>query len=281
MNLRRLFLALLAGLVLSTVCTWFVSRKLTAAGVAARPVGQKVVVSTHELEAGQTIKAEDLGIANWLADARLTTAFDKAEPLVGRTVLYPMDKGQPITEKFLVAPGSNNGLARRIPEGMRAVALRTDEVMGVAGYLLPDSHVDVLATVHTDQNPQPLTFTVLQNALVIAAGHQIRPDPEGKPAVATVVTLMLSPGDAERAVLASQQGAIHFILRSDSDDQRPQDTPVDLNGLVTGHTVALAKAPAREERLVAVAPKPLPPKYVIDTFAGEKQTSQTFQVVSK
>lgn len=281
MNIRRLFLALLAGLAISAGCTWFVSRKMTAVGAAARPAGQKVVVSTHDLEAGQTIKAEDLVVSNWLANAPLTTAFDKPEPLVGRTLLYPVDKGQPITDKFLIVPGSTNGLARRIPEGMRAVALRTDEVMGVAGYLLPDSHVDVLATVHTDKDPQPLTFTVLQNALVIAAGHQIQPDPEGKPAVATVVTLMLSPGDAERAVLASQQGAMHFILRSNSDDERPQDSPVDLDGLITGRTAVSAKAPTREEKLVAVAPKPLPPKYVIDTFAGDKQTSQTFQVVSK
>ncbi len=281
MNIRRLLLALLAGLFISAGCTWFVSRKLTAVGAAVRPAGQRVVVSAHELEAGETIKAEDLVMANWFAEARLTTAFAKPELLVGRTLLYPMEKGQPITEKSLIVPGSTNGLARRIPEGMRAVALRTDEVVGVAGYLLPDSHVDVLATVRIDTNPQPLTFTVLQNALVIAAGHQIRPDPEGKPAVATVVTLMLSPGDAERAVLASQQGAIHFILRSNSDDQRPQDAPVDLNGLITGRTAPPAKTPARQERLVAVAPKPLPPRYVIDTFAGEKQTSQTFQVVAK
>ncbi len=280
MNTRRLALALLAGLVISGACTWFVGRKLTVVGAAVRPPGQKVVVPVHPLDAGQTIKAEDLVVSDWPADSPLSAAFDKPQPLLGRVVLYPIDKGQPITEKLLVTPGGDNGLARRLPEGMRAVALRTDEVMGVAGFLLPDSHVDVLATVHTDKNPQPMTFTVLQNALVIAAGHQIQPDPEGKPAVVTVVTLMLSPADAERAVLASQQGAMHFILRSASDDLRPQDSPVDLDGLVTGHTVAPARVPVKVAKLMA-ARKPSPPQYVIDTFAGDKQTSETFQVVPK
>src|SRR6202044_3534668 len=107
-------------------------------------------------------------------------------------VLYPLPKGEPILERQLAAAGS--GLTAKIPSGMRAISVRSDEVVGVAGFLLPGNHVDVLFTSHSDKSPEPRTATVLQDVVVVAAGQQIRPDPEGKPtSVNNVVTLLLTP----------------------------------------------------------------------------------------
>lgn len=185
------------------------------------------------------MKPGDLELVSWPANNQIAGAFVKPEDLVGRSVLYPMDKDQPITDKFLAALGSGIGLAGKIPTGMRAIALRSDEVMGVAGFLFPGSHLDVLVTYRTENSPEPTTLTVLQDAEVLAAGQKIQPDPEGKPVTATVVTLLLTPEDAQRAVLASTQGAIHFVLRSGSDKVRVEEAPLALSQLSGGSIHAL------------------------------------------
>jgi pilus assembly protein CpaB len=281
MNMKRLSVALLIGLLVSGAGTWLIGRKLTASASRRAP-DQHYLAPTHPLNAGEIVKAEDFGMVTWPADAPLAGAFTTPANLVGRTLLYPLDKDQPVTEKLLSAPGAGSGLVGRIPEGMRAIALRTDEVMGVAGFLQPHTHVDVLATIHTDKDPEPMTLIVVQNAEVLAAGHQLQPDPDGKPAVVTVVTLLLSPSDAERAVLASQQGAIHFVLRGTDDQKKAQDGPVDLGELVDGNVNTPVKAkPAA--KVDALLPKPAHPaiEYVIETIAGDKKSSETFTAVPK
>jgi pilus assembly protein CpaB len=277
MNLQRLIAALTIGLLISGGSTYLLGRKLTVHGAAKVPA-EHYLAPVHPLDAGAIIKAEDVQMIDWPSVTPIAGAFTSPQNLVGRTLLYPMDAGQPITEKFLSVSGAGSGLAAKIPDGMRAIALRTDEVMGVAGFLLPDTHVDVLATVHTDKNPEPETFIVLQNALVLAAGHQIQPDPEGKPATVTVVTLLLTPEDAERAVLASQQGVIHFVLRGGSDKEKSTDPPVDLGELVSGDAVTPVKA-VSHPKLAPPKVAPVPQQYVIDTVAGDKVTTQTFSKV--
>jgi pilus assembly protein CpaB len=281
MNMKRLAMALLIGLLVSGAGTYLIGRRLTV-GANHRAADQRYLAATHPLTAGAVIKAEDVAMVNWPADAPLAGAFTSPTNLVGRTLLYPLDKDQPLTDKLLSAPGAGSGLVGRIPDGMRAIALRTDEVMGVAGFLQPDAHVDVLATIHTDKDPEPMTLIVVQNAEVLAAGHQLQPDPDGKPAVVTVVTLLLSPSDAERAVLASQQGAIHFVLRGGDDQKKAEDGPVDLGELVDGHIFTPVK-PKPAAKVESLLPKPAhpTPESVIDTIAGDKKTSETFTAVPK
>ena len=279
MNFRRMAIAMAIGLLISGTCTWFLSRKISA-HVTERPPEQRYVAPSRALKAGEALKADNIELVPWPVGSPIADAFTKPEAVIGRSVLYPIGKGQPITEQFLTAIGSGAGLAGKIPEGMRAVALRSDEVVGVAGFLLPDSHVDVLATVHTDKSPEPITFTVLQDVQVLAAGHQIEPDPEGKPASVTVVTLLLSPAETERAVLASQQGSIHFVLRSGSDKNTPQALPLDLVELVGGPAKPVV---TRTRRATAsAAPQPVvrkpPTEFTVETIAGDKQTTDTFRI---
>jgi pilus assembly protein CpaB len=137
-------------------------------------------------------------------------------------------------------------------------------VVGVAGFLVPGSHVDVLVTYHTDISPESVTATVLQNTAVLAVGHQLEPDPTGKTTDVTVVTLLLTPEQAVRAVLASTQGAIHFVLRNGTDTSRSGESPMMLSQL-SGKATGVARTVTRP----AVAASPAAPKHEeIETVLG-------------
>jgi len=275
MNARRLSTAFTIALTVSGLCTWLLSRKMSTHAEQRIP-DLHYAAPAKPLQAGEVLKAESLQLVSWPADKPVADTFVKADDLIGRTLLYPMDKGQPITEKFLSAPGSGVGLAGKIPAGMRAIALRSDEVMGVAGFLFPGSHVDVLVTYRSDKSPEPITLTVLQDSEVLAAGQKIQPDPEGKPVTATVVTLLLTPDEAQRAVLASTQGAIHFVLRSGSDKAHVQEAPLGLSrlsGAPTTETQVVSRSRSLPSAGVAVARR-----LVVETIAGDKQSTDTFSV---
>jgi pilus assembly protein CpaB len=275
MNLRRLTLALVIALCISGLCTYAIGRKMKA-NSGVRVADRRYVAPARAIQAGEMLKADNLMLVDWPATNPVAGSFTKLEDLIGRALLYPMEKGQPITEKFLTAIGAGVGLAGRIPDGMRAIALRSDEVMGVAGFLLPGSHLDVLVTYRTDRTPEPATLTVLQDAEVLAAGHQIQPDPEGKPATVTVVTLLLTPTDAERVVLASTQGTIHFVLRSGSDKTKTHTAPTLLSQLSgVPANGAINNLPHVSDHLAIR--RPLPKQYVVETIMGDKQTTNTFE----
>lgn len=270
MNVKRMSMAFVIALAVSALCTWLLGRKMGTHAAVVVPQ-QSYVAAGKALQAGEVIKAESLEMVSWPADKPVTGGFLKSEDLTGRVVLYPIDKDQPITDRFLSAPGSGLGLSGKIPDGMRAVALPSGEVMGVAGFIYPGSHVDVVVTYHSDQSPDPITFTVLQDTEVLAVGQKDQPDPDGKPATATVVTLLLTPLDAERAVMASTQGQFHFVLRSGSDKEHVTAVPITIGQLSGGPK----PRPSNDG-----APKMLPvrvvPPIVVQTIAGDKQSSDTF-----
>jgi pilus assembly protein CpaB len=249
MNSKRILIALTLALIVSGLCTWLVSRKLTATPTVQKHPEVMYAAPSRALQAGEVLKAEDMEVVAWPGNDPLEGAFSQTAEAIGREVLFPLAKGQPILDSDLSAAGSGTGLASKIPDGMRAIALRSDEVVGVAGFLVPGSHLDVLVTYHSEISPEPVTATVLQNTVVLAAGHQLEPDPTGKTADVTVVTLLLTPEQAERAVLASTQGAIHFVLRNGADTSRSADIPMllsQLSGLApaAAHIVSRPAAPA-------------------------------------
>jgi pilus assembly protein CpaB len=252
MNPKRVLVALALALFVSGLCTWLVSRRLTAQAAAPKQLDVRYVAPSHALQAGAVLGPDNLATVAWPASTPLDGAFSRTTDIVGRAVLFPLSQGQPILERDLSAAGAGRGLAGKIPDGMRAVALRSDEVVGVAGFLVPGSRVDVLVTFQSGSLPEPVTSTVVQNAEVIAAGHQIEPDPEGKNAAVTVVTLLLTPEESQRAVLASTQGAIHFVLRNGADTAHTADASTTLSQL-SGSPRAIAQVTARAAAPVAQA----------------------------
>lgn len=272
---RRLMLALVVALVISGLFTFWLSRHFVHATRTAAPPPNQYVAAARALDPGEVIRKEDLTMIDWPQSHPLAGSFMKTDDVVGRAVLYPLSAGQPILDRQLAAAGAGAGLTGRIPAGMRAMALKSDEVVGVAGFLLPGTHVDVLVT-YTDQdhpNAGPVTATVLQDAEVLAAGHQVQPDPTGKPVTVDVVTLLLSPEDAEKAALASERGTIRFVLRNGGDHSSAKAGPVDL-----GELASLPNSrPAPEHHYVPRKPgTPEAQPWVVETMMGTKRTTVSF-----
>jgi pilus assembly protein CpaB len=192
---------------------------------------------------------------------------------VSLVVLYPLPEGEPILERQLAAAGSGAGLTAKIPPGMRAISVRSDEVVGVAGFLLPGTHVDVLMTYHSATAPEPQTLTVLQDVVVLAAGQQIQPHADGKPISVNVVTLLLKPEDAKKLVLATSLGGIYFVLRNGADEEQALSPPVGLTQL------AGAPVPSSYPTVAAPITKPTYPRprqYEVQTILGDKQVINGF-----
>lgn len=271
MTARRIMVALLLALLISGCSCWLISRKLAVAAAPVSVPDLSYVVAARPIQPGDAVKAEDLQLVSWPGNHPIEGAETRVAAVAGREALFPLAQGEPVLDRHLAAPGSGVGLASKIPEGMRAVTLRSDEVVGVAGFLIPGSHVDVLVTYHTFDSPEPITATVLQNVVAIAAGHEVQPDPAGKPSDVTVVTLLLSPEDVERAVLASAQGQIHFVLRSGADQTSSGPMPVMLSQLAGGppRVGHVAAKPSRR------APSQ-PVRHEIETIlAGQPQSAGT------
>lgn len=271
---RRLTTAFIIALVVSGIFTYWLSQRFTKTNRPAPPPPKsQYVAAAANMEAGQAIRPENLRMVDWPAAMPLTGAYTNPQPLVGRVVLYPLAAGEPILDRQLSSQGASGGLTVKIPDGMRAISLRSDEVVGVAGFLLPGTHVDVLVTLHLSTQPDPVTSTVLQDAEVLATGQKTEPDPEGKPTTATVVTLLVKPEDAERVVLASTQGTVHFVLRNGVDREQYTGPPVLLSQL----SGVIAPTPAVDKPQVH---KPMPfvaKPYTVETFLGAKQRTDDFQ----
>ncbi len=268
MNFRRLAVALIVALLLSGAITFFLSRKLT--GHAAHATVQRYVAPSRSLQAGEVLKPEDLALVEWPAALPLSGAFNKIADLAGRAVIYPVAASQPILDGYLAAPGSGIGLTVKIPEGMRATSVKSDEVVGVAGFLFPGSHVDVLVTFRSDRFPTPATQIVLQDVEVLTIGQKAEADPEGKPENVSVVTLLLTPEDSQKLVLASTQGTIQFVLRNGADHTQVKAMPIQIAQLSGAGPVAAT----------VVTPRPrLPIRQpdVVETILGDKRTTKSFE----
>lgn len=252
MKTQRFLLALCVSLAMSAALTFAMSRHLRPG--TAKPESMLTYVGpSRSLEVGEVLRSADLISVTWPKSVPVLNTFTNASDLVGRTVLVPLEKGQPIIVREVSSVGAGAGLAAKVPDGMRAVALRSDEVMGVGGFLNPGSHVDVLVTYRLGMADQPMTATALQNAQVLAAGQKAEPDPAGKPQSVTVVTLLLTPDDAERAVLASSQGSIHFVLRNSSDAGRPSAVPMQMSRLAGIALAPTIRPHAREVKMTLPA----------------------------
>jgi pilus assembly protein CpaB len=250
-----------------------VSRRLSPSPVSVKVREVQYVAPSRALQAGEVLSPDNMGLVAWPETLPVEGASTRVADVLGREVLFPLAKDQPILDRDLSAAGSGTGLASKIPDGMRGVALRSDEVVGVAGFLIPGSHLDVLVTYRVDNSTDPLTATVLQDAVVIAAGHQTEPDPAGKITDATVVTLLLTPEESQRAVLASTQGAIHFVLRNGTDTSRSTDAPVLLSQLAVRPSVGTRLAPSLAKPPSIPAPKRHEIETVLGGLAGESSAA--------
>jgi pilus assembly protein CpaB len=273
MNRNKMAMALCIALVVSGLCTALLARQINGRKKAV-VVQQSYVALAKPVISGSVIKPDDLKMIAWPANVPLAGGFMRSQDVVGRTALVSLAQDSPVLNQNLALPGAGVGLSVRIPDGMRAISLKSDDVVGVSGFLFPGSHVDVLVTYKLDNNQSdPMTATVLQNAEVLAAGKKISADPDGKATDATEVTLLLSPEDSAKAVLASTQGTIHFVLRNGSDAGQDTLPPIQMAQLAgvppkvaTQHVTKVSFRPIQQTKA----------RDTIVTVSGDKSTSTSF-----
>ena len=204
---KRFLGVLIFAFVVASVASLMLYRLLLnrpQSAKAAQPAVQ-IVLATHDLEVGTVLKEEDVKLADW-PGAVPAGAATKPQDVVGRGVITPIFAKEPVIESRLAPKGAGGGLAAMIPPGMRAVAVRVNEVVGVAGFVVPGMRVDVLISGNKPGGNTawaPLTRTLLQNMEVLSAGQDFKKDAEGKPVQVQVVNLLVTPEQAEQLSLAA------------------------------------------------------------------------------
>ncbi len=180
----------------------------------------QAVVAARPLQVGMMVTKDDVKVVPWPAANPVPGSLTEIERVVNRGVIGSLSENEPLTETKLAAVGSGAGLPPTITEGMRAVSIKVNEVIGVAGFVIPGTRVDVLVTVRGNETRESQSRVVLSNVQVLTAGtryDQERATAEGKPIPTSVVTLLLTPEDAEKLTLASEEGRIMLTLRNPLD----------------------------------------------------------------
>jgi pilus assembly protein CpaB len=248
-----------------------------------------VAVAAHNLPTGSRITEKDVKLVAWPARNPVSGAFSEVKPILDRGLVAAVGENEPFTETKLAPLGSGAGLPPSIPPGMRAMSVKVDEVIGVAGFVVPGTRVDLVVTLRgSGQAQESMSRTVASNVLVLTAGTKLDQEQakDGKPQPSTVVTLAVSPSDAERVALASSEGKISLALRNPLDVAPTETAGVHVAALRLGmgsapQPEAAKTPPAPARRPVAViAPPPAPPIpaqkiYTVEAIRGAKRTEES------
>ena len=279
----RVTAILVVALLLSGSVTYLVYRVMAKRAATPTAAATPVVVAAGNLAIGTLIKDADIKTSAWSGTPPKGSVTTK-ESIIGRGVIAPIYEGEVVMDKRLAAAGAGGGLAATIPPGMRAVAVRVNDIVGVAGFVVPGMNVDVLISGIPPGPQAPngaKVKTILQNILVLSAGQNYQKDAEGKPVVVPVVNLLVTPEQAELLSLASNETRIQLVLRNPLDTKPAKTSGVALAAL---YGDAAPVAPPRPR--VAVAPvKPPQPEAVkvvapallqIEIFNGPQRSEAKF-----
>ncbi|MGH9308036.1 MAG: Flp pilus assembly protein CpaB [Vicinamibacterales bacterium] len=261
--------------------TYNIVNNQPAAAAAVPMTG--VVVAATDLPLGAALKADDMRVVQFPQGQTPEGVFASPDEIVGRGVISALVKNEPIIATKLASKEEGAGLPPIIPEGQRAVSVRVDDVIGVAGYVLPGTRVDVLTTVTpTNEQTDTTTKVILSNVQVLAAGTRIDQDQENKPVQVTVVTLVVAPDQAERLALASTEGKIQLALRNPLDQGTPETPGIkkaSLVGPVRTPVVARQASPKRASKpgqavTMTPMPEPLP---TVEMIRGDKRAQEVIK----
>jgi pilus assembly protein CpaB len=232
---------------------------------------RKVVVANANLSLGRELRRDDLATLDWPAGAVPEGAYEDPVALVERGLIVSVVKNEVILPAKLASKEAGSGLPPIIQPGKRALSVRVNEVIGVAGYVLPGTHVDVIATANpTSRSEDITTKVVLSNVEVLAAGTRLEQDtPDGKPMQVTVVTLLVTPQESERLTLASTEGKIQLALRNPLDTESPITSGIK-PGMLLSNVQARPAVVARKPVPGQPAPVPPPPPS-IEVIRGDKR----------
>src|SRR5215470_8655888 len=224
MNTNRLLIGLVIALVVAFLLSSFVYKQFQKASSSKNSVEtQPLVVASVPLPLGTRLDSTNVKIIQWPTNQPMVGMFPRAEDCLNRAVITPVAENEPILEAKLAPKESGAGLSATIPEGMRAISVAVNEVIGVAGFVIPGTMVDVLVTGRALGGAAAsgdITRTILENVRVLAAGQKVQQDRDGKPQTVAVITLLVSPDDATKLTMAATDGKIQLALRNTVDTKK-------------------------------------------------------------
>ena len=265
-----LALAILSGSAAGYAALRFMSERPTPLMASEPRRSQPVVVAARDMQLGDVLAEEDVRLVEWPSGAIPEGYASTVPEVLGRGVLTSVKMNEPLLEAKLGDVGLGGGMPLIIPEGMRAVSIRVNEVIGVAGFAIPQTRVDVLLTVAPPDGGPPITKIVLQKVPMLAVDQTIHRDEEGNPITATVATVLVSPEDAEKLVHAAAQGSIQMALRNIMDMEAVDTDGMRVAGLL-GSNDGGTGGRGRAVRVPAIA-QPDTTSGIIEVYRGGVRT---------
>jgi pilus assembly protein CpaB len=291
MKQQRTLIVLAVAVITAGIAAFAVYQAIQRRPVREVEVGTvPVVVATKILPVGTRLTPDDVRLAAWPVKSQVPGAFADLKTVLDRGVVEPIGENEPITARKVAGPESGAGLPPVIPPGMRAVSVRVNEVVGVAGYVMAGTRVDVLVSARNDGTSSgraPMARTVVSNVMVLTNGTNVSTEEgrDGQAQLARVVTLAVLPEDAERIVLATNEGKISLALRNPLDVEPTKTTGIKMDSLMRGpgvepvvvDPVIRRVAPRRVQPAptpVVAAPPPPPQVYKVETIRAAKRTEE-------
>jgi pilus assembly protein CpaB len=279
MSRNRLLVGLLVAILAATVLSIFVYgqfAKLQSTSAAPTPT-TRIVVAAQPIPLGTRVDPSMLKMIPWPVSQPLTGVCTRMADCTNRALITAVEENEPILESKLASPTAGAGLAATIPDGMRAISVAVNDVVGVAGFVTPGTMVDVLVTGaaigSSDAHQANVTRTILENVRVLAAGQRIQQDRDGKPQTVPVITLLVSPEDAARLTMASTEGKIQLALRNAVDTDVSDPAPVLQSTLFASGGSSPA---ATTNRGAAKKPAAPPAPYLVEVINGNKRETKSF-----
>jgi pilus assembly protein CpaB len=282
MNWKRVLTSLTISILIGVIAGGFVYTQFKRIAEAKSLPTTQAVVAASDLPLGRRLQATDLRLVTWPASKPLPGMFGNIEDCLGRALVTTVVENEPVLEGKLAPKEGGAGLSVTIPQGMRAVSVAVNDVIGVAGFVVPGTMVDVLVTGSAG-NGATVTRTILENVRVLAAGPKIEQDRQGKPESAPVITLLVTPEEADKLTMASTQGKIQLALRNVLDSQKVEPPAVNQTALFAGIEAPVPQAPAKVQKSdgkKVVKPAPAvpapPPNFDVEVIRGDKKEVSHF-----
>jgi pilus assembly protein CpaB len=277
MNRRnRTLIVVAVAVALASLASFGVYRAVLSIPVREVPIAKTfAVVAAKPTPVGTMIAAEDLKVVPWPTDSQVPGGFSKPEEIVGRGLVESLSENEPVTESKLAPRAAGAGLPPTIPPGMRAMAVRVNDVVGVAGFTVPGTHVDVIVTAKAGADA--MSRAVLSNIQVLTAGTRMEQQKkDNQPIATTVVTLLVTPQDAEKLALAASDGNVVLALRNPLDTDETKTSGARMAALMSSPDPApVRRVVEGKPRMVTPPPPPPPPApYTIEAIRGAKRSQE-------
>ncbi len=276
MNRSRLLMIGGFALVVGLLVSYTVYNRLRFFAGSGGERGVQVVVAANDIQVGAKLDGHDIRFVTLPQSTVPPGAYTSASQVLGRGAILPMSKGEFLLPGKLAALNAGAGLPSMIPPGMRAVSVRVNDVVSVAGFVQPGTRVDVLATGNRGGGNDRQTTTVLENVAVIAVGKSLDRNAPPEAQNAPVITLLVSPDDAQKLALVSQEGRIQLSLRNPLDTKRGGIGATKTSSLYPGDTPVATEPKPKVRRTVAKAAPSAAAPYAVEMIRGNKREENKF-----